>query len=34
LVIEVFNDRFFVPFKLTAKNRTLVIWVRLLWNDG
>ena len=24
-VIEIFNDRFFVPFKLTAKNRTSVI---------
>jgi wobble nucleotide-excising tRNase len=24
-VIDIFNDRFFVPFKLTAKNRTAVI---------
>lgn len=24
-VIQIFNDRFFVPFKLTAKNRTAVI---------
>lgn len=24
-VIEIFNDRFFVPFRLTAKNRTAVI---------